>query len=366
MRELLIGALLVGSSLMMPASQAIADPMSDAKAIIAKHQTMPVFTPPGEAFDAKTCMANKKVLSIPISMTIPFNVELQKAMATAAKDVGFTYTTWDNQLKPDQWMQGISQAISQKYDVVDLAGGLNPEWVGPQLGEARAAGVKVTTTHLYDATQTAAKSVDYSGKVNYTEAGKLLAAWAFVQTGGKPDVLIIGSSDVLPSIPFVKAIQDELKTLCPECKQTHLDVPVSDWATKIQPGTQSALLADPGLNYILPIYDSMSQFVIPAMRITGVEGSVQLASFNGTPFILDMVRNGQVQMDIGESLGWAGYAAIDNIMRMLCGQPEVAKLNVPLLIFDKNNVKTAGVPANFNDGYGDSYLDGFHTLWKLK
>jgi ribose transport system substrate-binding protein len=366
MRVFLIGASLAASIFTILPSQAAAEPMADAKAIIAAHEAMPVFTAPGEPFDAKACMAGKKVLSIPISMTIPFNVELQKAMATAAKDVGFTYTTWDNQMKPDQWIQGVSQAISQKYDVVDLAGGLNPEWIGPQLGEARAAGLKVTTSHLYDVTQTAAKSVDYSGKVDFTGAGKLLAAWAYAKTEGKPNVLIITSSDVLPSIPFVKAIQEELTALCPDCKQTVLDVPVSDWATKIQSGTQSALLADTGINYILPIYDSMSQFVIPAMRITGVEGSVKVASFNGTPFILDMIREGQIQMDIGESLGWAGYAAVDNIMRMLCGKPEAAKLNVPLLIFDEKNVKTAGIPANFNDGYGDSYLDGFHKLWMLK
>jgi ribose transport system substrate-binding protein len=366
MRRILASSFLAASALAAASMPAAADPMADAKAIIAEHRAMPVFAPPGEPFNAKACMADKKVLSIPISMTIPFNVELQKAMASAAAEVGFTYTTWDNQLKIDQWVQGISQAISQKYDVVDLAGGLNPEVLGPQLSEARAAGLKISTTHFYDVIQPAVKSVDYSGKVDFTGAGKLLAAFAYEQTKGKPNVLIIGSSDVLPSIPFVKSIQDQLKALCPECKQKHLDVPVSEWATKIQSGTQSALLADPSINYILPIYDSMSQFVVPALRITGSEGTVKVASFNGTPFVLDMIRQGQVEMDIGESLGWAGYAAIDNIMRMLCGKPEVAKLNVPLLVFDKDNIKTAGVPANFNDGYGDAHLEGFRKLWMLK
>ena len=366
MRLLFVSSFLAASAVAAISTPAAADPMADAKAIIEQHRAMPVFAAPGEAFDAKACMANKKVLSIPISMTIPFNVELQKAMATAAKEIGFTYTTWDNQLKIDQWVQGISQAISQKYDVIDLAGGLNPEVLGPQLGEARAAGLKISTTHFYDVTQKAIDTVDYSGKVDFTSAGKLLAAWAYVQTKGKPNVLIIGSSDVLPSIPFVKSIQSELAALCPDCKMKHLDVPVSEWATKIQSGTQSALLADPSINYILPIYDSMSQFVIPALRITASEGSVKLASFNGTPFVLDMVRAGQVQMDIGESLGWAGYAAIDNIMRMVCGKPEVAKLNVPLLVFDESNIKTAGTPANFNDGYGDAHLDGFRKLWMIK
>ncbi|KPF42175.1 sugar ABC transporter substrate-binding protein [Rhizobium sp. AAP43] len=365
MRKLLLTSLVSIAAMAAASSPGQADPMAEAKAIIAEHEKMPVFEPPGEAFDAKSCMAGKKVLSIPISMTIPFNVELQKAMAKAAAEVGFTYTTWDNQLKSDQWMQGVSQAISQKYDVLDIAGGLNPEWLGPQLAEARAAGLKITTTHFYDVTQEQHSSVDYSGSVDYTGAGKLLAAWAYAKTEGKPNVLIIGSSDVLPSIPFVKSIQDQLKALCPDCVQKHLDVPVSEWATKIQPGVQSAVLADPGINFILPIYDSMSQFVIPALRITGSEGAVKVASYNGTPFVLDMVREGQVQMDIGESLGWSGYAAVDNIMRMLCGLPSVKKLNSPLLVFDERNIETAGVPATFDDGYGDAHLEGFRKLWKL-
>lgn len=365
MRSLIFRSFLAATTLAGLATPGLADAMEEAKAIVAKHKEMPVFEAPGEPFDAKSCMADKKVLSVPISMTIPFNVELQKAMASAAEEIGFTYTTWDNQLKTDQWIQGISQAISQDYDVIDLAGGLNPEWLGPQLKEARDAGLKISATHLYDVTQDMIESIDSAGKIDYTEAGKLLAAWAFVETGGKPNVLIIGSSDVLPSIPFVKAVQDQLTALCPDCKQKHLDVPVSEWATKIQPGTQSALLADPGINYILPIYDSMSQFVLPALRITGSEEAVGLASFNGTPFVLDMLREGQVDMDIGESLGWAGYAAIDSIMRMVCDLPPVAKLNVPLLIFDEANVETAGVPATFDDGYGDAHLDGFRMLWKL-
>jgi ribose transport system substrate-binding protein len=366
MRKLLLTSLMTLAATAALSAAAHADPMADANAIIAEHEKMPVFEPPGEAFDAKACMAGKKVLSIPISMTIPFNVELQKAMAKAAAEVGFTYTTWDNQLKSDQWIQGVSQAISQKYDVLDIAGGLNPEWLGPQLAEARAEGLKITTTHFYDVTQEQHASVDYSGAVDYTGAGKLLAAWAFAKTEGKPNVLIVGSSDVLPSIPFVKSIQDQLTALCPECTQKHLDVPVSEWATKIQPGVQSAILADPGINFVLPIYDSMSQFVVPALRITGAEGTVKIASYNGTPFVLDMVREGQVQMDIGESLGWSGYAAVDNMMRMLCGLPSVKKLNSPLLVFDEKNIETAGVPATFDDGYGDAHLEGFRKLWKLQ
>lgn len=343
-----------------------ADAMADAEALIATHKTLPEFIVPGEAFDARTCMAGKKVMSIPMTTAVPYGVELQKGMAAAAAEVGFTLTTWENPLSVDLWMQGVAQAIAQGYDVIDLAGGVNPQLLGPQLAEARAAGIKVSTTQLYDVSQPAIASVDASSKIDFTTAGRILAAWAYARTEGKPNAIIIGSSDVLSSDPYTQAMEAQLKEYCPDCKVQVIDVPVSEWATKIQSSVQSAVLVDPGVNFVLPIFDSMTQFIVPALRLTNSMDSVRIASFNGTPFVLDMVRDGTVDMDIGESLEWAGYTAVDNIMRMVCDQPEPQGNFVPLFIFDSENVETAGIPASYNGGYGDAYLSGFRELWMLE
>ena len=343
-----------------------ADAMGDANALLKAHSTVPAFKDPGKAFDAKACMKGKKILEIPLTMANPFNAEIAKAMAAAAAEVGFEFKNWDNQLKVDQWVQGMSAAIAGGYNLIDLQGGIPPAALGPQIDEARAKGLKVTTTHLYDVTQDIPANLDGSARMNYTRAGQLMASWAFVKTGGKPNVVIIGSDEIVPTAPFVKSIQDTLKSYCLDCKQQYVNVPVTEWGTKIQTTVQSALVADPTINFILPIYDSMSQFIVPALRITNRLGEVKIASYNGTPFVLDMVRTGEVDMDVGESLGWIGYAGIDVNMRILCGMDQVKDLNTPLYIFDKSNIKTAGEPANFNDGYGDSHLKGFRKLWGLK
>ncbi|MFN3524659.1 MAG: sugar ABC transporter substrate-binding protein, partial [Paracoccus sp. (in: a-proteobacteria)] len=70
-------------------------------------------------------------------------------------------------------------------------------------------------------------------------------------------------------------------------------------------------------------------------------------------------------MNVGESLGWAGYAAVDAQMRLLCGLDVPESLGIPLLIFDETNIETAGVPADFDSGYGDAHIDGFRALWML-
>ena len=340
--------------------------LDDAKALVAEARKAPSFTPPGEAFDAKACMAGKKVFVIPLTSENPFNVEIGKAQMEAAAAVGFELKVSDNQLNVDQWAQAVSSAIAEGYNVIDIMGGIPPEALGPQLAEAKAKGIKVVATHLYDVTQTKnADLVDGNFSMNYTRAGQIMAAWAIEKTEGKVNAVIIGSDEILPTGPFVKAIQDYLTTNCPDCKQKYINVPVVEWGSKIQPEVQSALVADPGINYILPIYDSMSAFVVPALTLSN-RTDVRIASYNGTPFTLDLLRDGDLmEMNVGESLSWVGYASVDGTMRALCDKGEITELNTPLYIFDDANVKDAGVPATYA-GYGDGHIAGFKKLWGVE
>jgi ribose transport system substrate-binding protein len=361
------GLALLGAALLLgAAATAHAETMMErAQAAVAAHQKIPAFTAPGPAFDAKACMAGKKILSVPLSMTIPYSVAVNNSMQEAAKDVGAGFTTWSNQLKVDQWIAGLSLAAQQKYTLVSLLSGINPVVIGPQIAEARAAGVKVRTTDTYDITQTPPAIVDGSARSPHSVAARLMADWAFVKTGGKPDVIIMGSDEVIATPAMIKALQAELTELCPACKQRYINVPIPEWGTKITPSVQAALIADPGVNYVIVIYDSMAQFVIPALRLTGRTDSVKIVGGDGTPFVLDLVRTGQVDMDVGSSVGWIGYAGLDAAMRMLCGLPPVDDLNTPLYLFDKTNAASAGVPATYNEGYGNSHVAGFRKLWQV-
>ncbi len=153
-----------------------------ARALIESARTLPAFEAPGEAFDAKACMADKKVYVIPLTSENPFNVEIGKAQQEAAEAVGFELTVSDNQLNVDQWVQAVQTAISEGYDAIDIMGGVPPEAMGPQLAEARAAGIKVVATHLYDVTQTKSELVDGNFAMNYSGAGEIMAAWAMDKT----------------------------------------------------------------------------------------------------------------------------------------------------------------------------------------
>lgn len=358
-------AALMGATMLSTA--AFADThVEAAKAAVEKYRTLPEFEAPGEAFDAKACMAGKKLMVMPVSSANPFNKNIVQSMAAVAAPMGFEVVEWENQAVPTQWAQGVEHATNNDFDAVVLLGGVNPALLGPQIAAAKAAGVSVQTAHLDDTTQEPDPSVDLAMRVAYHEVGALLANWTIAQTDGNVNALILGSDEIVPTPAFVKGITDVLDACGEGCKYSYINAPVPEWSTKIQTSVQSAVIADPTINYIIPIYDSMSQFVLPALTITGRSADVKIATFNGTPFVIDEIQKGNVEMDIGESIGWLARSILDGSMRELCGMETKNELYVPFFIFDKDNAATAGTPAEFDKGYGDSYIAGYNKLWGLE
>jgi ribose transport system substrate-binding protein len=143
-----------------------------------------------------------------------------------------------------------------------------------------------------------------------------------------------------------------------------VDVPISRWATQLGGEVQSALVRDPGLNYVIPIYDSMSQYVVSALNAQGAANRVRIATFNGTPFVLKLLEDGDiVQMDAGEDLAWVGWAIMDQTFRVIAHVPSVRSEHTAVRVFDDADVRQAGTPPRVDQGYGNPYVAGYERLW---
>src|SRR5262249_47185912 len=141
----------------------------------------------------------------------------------------------------------------------------------------------------------------------------------------------------------------------------------ADWGTKMQSSVQSALLKDPNANYVIPLYDSASQFVVPAIISAGRSGKVKVASYNGTPFVLQMIQqNKGVGMDVAESLHWIAYATLDQALRLMTGGKPLKSVETPIRVFTASNVSQAGKPPKADTGFGNAYVNGYAKLWGLK
>ena len=336
-----------------------------ATANIAAYSGLPEFVAPGEAFDARACMADKSIFTIPASSAIPFITTIATHKSALAEMLGFEHMVWENQGNPTQWIQGIEHAVNNGFDLVSLLAGADPRFFQPQVMAAQAAGLKVVTSHLTGLEQEAPAGVDAATAIDYRKAGELMADWTISRTGGAVNALVIVSTEALSTDSIVAGLTEAFDTRCPDCTYEIVNVPITDWATRIQPTVAGALQANADLNYVIPIYDSMSTFVTPAIAIAERGEDVKVVTFNGTPFVLDLIREGSVEMDIGENLDWIAHAMLDAEMRLLCGQDPISDSKVPLRVFSAENIGEVGEPADPAMGYGDAYVQGYHDLWMI-
>jgi ribose transport system substrate-binding protein len=336
---------------------------------IDDHKGIPAWAYPGRPFDARKA-AGKTVFSIQENSTNPFTNTIVAGMKDVAGKIGMKVIDYPNQGQRTQWIQGIQQAISQKADVIVLSGGtIGPIYFKEQAAAAARAGIPIVTVVDRDLTQSAEPNTAARVGQPYAAAARLDADWTIKQTKCNANVLVITSNELIAGDINSKAAQDEFDKHCGGgCETRFVNVPLSEWATKIGTTTQTEVASNPDLNYVFPLYDAMSQFVVPAIQLGGGITRVKVATFNGTPGILRMIQTGDtVEMIVGENETHLGYAAMDQAMRLMTGVAPIADgdYGIPLRVFDDSNVDETGNPPQYGAGYGDQWRNGFLKAWGL-
>ena len=108
------------------------------------------------------------------------------------------------------------------------------------------------------------------------------------------------------------------------------------------------------------------KYIIPAISSLGGTGRVHIASYDGTAFVLkDLESRTGITMDVGQDLAWLSYAFLDQDMRLLAKMAPVRSENLPLRVFTFANAKDTGVPPQNTTGYGNAYIPGYYSLWKV-
>jgi ribose transport system substrate-binding protein len=335
-----------------------------ARAELDRFRELPQFVPPGPAFDARDALRGKRLFEIPITSEVPFVAAVEKGMKQAAAAVGAEVVVFSNQGKPSQWAQGITSAIARKADAIVLLA-QDPKLIGPQIEQANGAGIPVILLRTTGEDEPCPPGTTCIPGP-FEQAGRLEADFVVADSGGNADVLVVTSRDAPSTAPLVRGLKDEFAHRCPECELRFVDVPIADWATRLRTEVQSALVRDPNIDYVIPIYDSMSQFAVPAIVAAHRDDRVKISTFNGTPFVLRMLQEKDVvAMDVGEDLAWIGWASMDQTFRAVADEPPVQSESTPLRVFDDGNVDETGSPPRFDKGYGDAYVEGYRKLWGL-
>ncbi|NQX11596.1 sugar ABC transporter substrate-binding protein [Microbacteriaceae bacterium VKM Ac-2855] len=369
----LAGALLLascsGEAGASTSTEGSAEGVAYASAQIEAASVDPEFTFEGDAFDL-SAIAGKTIFNIPNSSAVPFITAVDEEGKALVEKYGATWVEYTNQGTPTEHSSGIDQAISQKADVIILAQGVNGELIIPALERAQAEGIPVVISHTYQNGEELPADLQplIAAQITapFAESGRLNADWAIQETEGTGDILIITSAEVPPSDGIVEAMQGEFDEYCPGCTVKVVNVPVADWATKIASTVQSEIQVNPNLDYVLPVYDSMTLYVEAGVTAAGKVGSVFTSSYNGTPDVMKIMQDGDVlTMDIGENMQWLAWATIDQVGRVLTGTPiiEDGDEKTPLKIFTDENVDDTGTPPTGSTGYGDAHVAGYEAIW---
>jgi ribose transport system substrate-binding protein len=343
-------------------SSASSPGVAKATAAINKYLGDPAFTSPGPAIDA-SALKGKTIFSLPASSSVAFVNTVDQAMGGYAKSLGIKYVDYPNQQQQSQWVQGLNQAIGSQVSAIDLVAGIPPDQLAPQIKQAKAAGIPTIDTNERDSTQATVPYVSAYAFAPFKLGGQLMSDWAVQQTQGKANILLVTSNADTSSAAVQAGVTDELKSVCPSCSLSTVNVNPTDWATKLQTTVEGSLSSNPNINYILPVFDSMAEFIAPAIVASGKSGQIHIASFNGTPAILDMIRTGNVvTMDVGENTSDVAAAGLDQIMRVMLHKPAGQDV-INVRVMDKSNVNEAGVPAVSGKGYGNAFITGYAKTW---
>jgi ribose transport system substrate-binding protein len=380
-RSLSIGGLALSAALVLAGcatgdSETATDPeaSTDSAAIVAaaqaevdQYKAVPSAENLGDPIDVSS-LAGEKVFSLPIDSTLEFYQVGENAMKSIAELAGVEYTTFPTDGSPVSFQQGFAQAIAQGASVIVLNGPL-PETLAPQIQDARDAGVQVVPVHISDESEPVQEGLEYEAFAPFNQGARLAALYSVVDLEGEPvRALVLEAAGTGPSAGMVGAIEDALANDAPEGSgiATLINIEVPAWATDIQPAVQSALLADPSINAVIPIYDSMALFAIPGINQAAPDRDLGVYSFNGTPAVLGLIKEGVMRANAAENPDWVAYVNIDTVFRAMLGAPPIPGSANPVRLIDASNVDETGTPPESGLGFGDAYQSAYLQLWGLE
>lgn len=348
--------------------RANASAVAHAKQLVKQYEKAPTWQGPTAKVDLKK-VKSKSVYYVSLTQEIPALHEWGTVMAQQLSLAGVKTTTCDGKGSPQGITTCLQQALAAKPNVI-VGQGLDTKFIASYMQKAKAAGIPFVNAQNGNPNFRYNSSAEVSE--NYPLIGKVLATW-FVATAGcakaNPQIITTTSSRE-PSLAEVKGIQAGLKQLCPQLKPPSVqNVLIPAWPTSLPTLTRSLISRNPSLHYLLPLYDGMAIYMLPAITgLSSARNTVKVASSNATPVVMknDLAKPGPFAADVGEPNQWIGAAMADQALRALAGQKPVKSENIPVRLFTRQNIKSINLNKDESTWYGKvSPICEYHKLWGL-
>lgn len=329
------------------------------------------WTAPGPAIPVGTSLKGKKVLFM-APVDNQFSETAGKAMQAAGAVAGVTVQTNYATATLSQIQSAISSGITQHVSAIVILS-VPPAAIAVPIKTAISHGIPVLVTGAHEpgALDSTEKTLGIKADITgcYACAGRAEADFVVSSSKGNAHALFINSPDIGVATSESNAFTAEMKKLCPNCSVTTVGIPVANWATQITSTVSSALAAHPDINYIVPVFDTMEAFTTPAVKAANAIDKVKMVSFNASGAQMKEMQTGAKPTwaaDGGYDLTWWGWAAMDDVYRILLNKPAVPTPSVPLRFFTKASVQGFDLAGSQDAWYGNpQYVSGYKKLWGI-
>jgi ribose transport system substrate-binding protein len=356
-------------ALLMGASQGFGQTTSplveEAKKIVAAASEAKTNAPdlppihPGEA------LKGKSIFYISAGLSFPFSQEVLKGVQDGSAVLGMTVSTADAMGDSSKASSYIDRALGQGAAAIVLQG-IDPYTVQASIKDATAAGIPViSTAALPEATSDIAEA---GLAANVTSSISEYAKWlaAYVAASAEPDahVGLIFCSTFRTDAVLVEEFTAELARLCPSCQLTVKDAPLVQWDTTLPSLIRTMVTVDPKLSYFVSSVDAMVPSIKPAIIAVGASDRIKIATGNAS--LPDMqaiaTKTDQEAANIGSSNERMGWATVDQVARLLTGQPAVTAVQ-PQRLFTIENIDQIDLKAVAASWYGFDFRSYYSRLW---
>lgn len=266
---------------------------------------------------------------------------------------------------PTGYDEAVQTAINSGANAIALTG-VDQALIAGGLAMAKKKNIPVVSIYQYN------KGGEYGVAIDVHPdgelIGRLLADAAIVNHKGEVHALFLQDAEFSLPVTVLAAVKKELDA-CKVCKISYaepINFTASTVGTTLPNRVVAALRRDPKINTIFLGFDPPAALVVPALDAAGFRGKVTMYSQLGNAGPLALVRDDNIFVgDASSSEEWGGWAAVDEIIRLMDGKPLVEE-NIPVRLFTSDDVKDLPPAGEVWSGTEAGFREHYLELWGRK
>ncbi|MFJ7213044.1 sugar ABC transporter substrate-binding protein [Amycolatopsis sp. NPDC098790] len=310
-------------------------------------------------------LRGKTVYYVPVTQQAPQFTVTANALKDALTAAGLTLQVCNGGSNPSQISACVSQATAANAGAV-ITDSIPYALAANALNAARAKGIPVLVTdQIPDPAHPADATLGYVQGAG-GDMLRAVADWIIADSGGTAKVLINQSTDSPSTVSYVEQAKQEFSGKCPGCTVVVNPISSANYSL-IASSTSSAVLRNPGVNYVVSEFD---QYLQPTLQ--GVQQSGRMSSIKGVSTAAQLsglqmlAAKNFLHVDAGQGSAYQGWVSADAALRLMLKEP-LPTYTIPLRLFTRDNVGSVEVTAAAEASgawFGPTdYPQRFKTLW---